>query len=121
MGMTKFQILKLFHEKILSFLNALITRFPNEQDLLQLRVLFTSTIPIEKAMELFSKRIIPYETMVNNENEEFFLEGTDIFEGIKGDKINYFKKLWLSPDFTEEDKKELWRWFKLFLILRIIH
>jgi hypothetical protein len=117
MGMSKFEILQLFHKNLLEFLDILIIKLPSETDLINLRVLFNNTIPIEKAMEIFSKRILPCEDMVLNQDEAFFLEGTDLFEGVKSDKVNYFKNLWSSPSFNKDDKESLWKWFKLFLKL----
>ena len=115
--MSKFEILQVFHKNLLEFLDILIVKLPSEKDLVNLRVLFNNTIPIEKAMEIFSKRILPYESMVINKDERFFLDGTDLFEGVKSDKVHYFKNLWLSPTFTEDDKESLWKWFKVFLKL----
>jgi len=117
MGMSKFEILQVFHKNLLEFLDILIVKLPSEKDLVNLRVLFNNTIPIEKAMEIFSKRILPYESMVINKDERFFIDGTDLFEGVKSDKVHYFKNLWLSPTFTEDDKESLWKWFKVFLKL----
>jgi hypothetical protein len=70
-------------------------------------------------MQVFSSRILPYEDMVLNKDERFFLECSDLFEGVKGDKVNYFKNLWLSPTFADDDKEVLWQWFKCFLKLAL--
>jgi len=119
MSMSKFEILKLFRQKLIEFLDALVEKLPKERDIVVLRVLFSDQIPIEKAIEVFSSRILPYEDMVINKDERFFLECSDLFEGVKGDKVHYFKNLWTSPTFTEEDKEVLWQWFKCFLKLAL--
>ncbi len=116
MTLTQFEILKLFKEKLIDFLDALVEKFPREKDFINIRILITD-IPIELIINKLAERILPYEDMIINENESYLLECKDLFEGIKGDKVNYFKKLWSSPDFTTEDKTELWKWFKVFLKL----
>jgi hypothetical protein len=116
MALTQFEILKLFKEKIIDFLDALVEKFPKEKDFISIRILITD-IPVELIINKLAERILPFEDMIVNENEKYLLECNDLFEGIKGDKVSYFKKLWCSEDFTSEDKKELWKWFKVFLKL----
>jgi len=116
MALTKFEILKLFREKLIDFLDALVEKFPKEKDFINIRILITD-IPIDVIIYKLSERILPFENMILNEDEKYLLECSDLFEGIKGDKVHYFKNLWSSEDFTLEDKKELWKWFKVFLKL----
>ena len=115
MVLSKLELLKLFKNKLIDFLDALIEKLKTERSLITLRVLFMDQIPIETALQIFSNRILPYEQIVLNKDERFFLECEDLFEGIKGDKVKYFKNLWLSPAFSDDDKEELWKWFQLFL------
>ena len=115
----KFDCLKVFKESLIQFLDALMDLLPDEKDLIILRIMFENQIPIETAMTIFSSRIIPYRKMVEQKDERFFLECTDLFSGIKKDKVSYFKDLWQSNDLSIDDKKELWRWFTLFLKLAL--
>jgi hypothetical protein len=115
MTLSKFEILKLFKDNLVQFLDALIEKLPQEKDLIILRILFAEQIPIEQALQIFSSRILPYEKMVTESDQRFFLECQDLFEGIRSSKVNYFKDLWTSPTFTDDDRTELWKWFKLFL------
>ena len=80
-----------------------------------LRIMFDSQIPIESAMKIFASRIIPYSDMVKNRDERFFIDCSDLFSGIRRDKVSYFKDLWLSGTLTPADKDSLWKWFRLFL------
>jgi hypothetical protein len=111
----RFECLKFFKDKLILFLDCLMDLLPSEKDLVILRVLFENQIPMETAIQIFSSRIIPYRKMVEQRDERFFLECTDLFSGIKKDKVSYFKDLWQSDDLTEDDKVELWKWFNLFL------
>jgi len=113
----KLELLFLFKKRLIEFLDALIEKLPSEKDLITMRILFGEQIPIEQAMQIFSKRILPYETMVVNEDENFFMGDHDLFDGLRSDKVGYFKNLWTSNSFTQDDKIELWKWFKVFLKL----
>ena len=35
------------------------------------------------------------------------------------DEMDHFKKIWTSETLTEDDKENLWKWFKLFLDIAI--
>ena len=119
MALSKFQILALFKDNLIKFLDALIEKLPQERELITMRVLFSDQIPIETAMERFSSRIIPYEDLINNSDESFIINNNnnDLFSGITSSKVSYMKKLWSSSSFTQDDKEELWKWFKIFLKL----
>ena len=81
--------------------------------------MFENQIPIENAMKIFSTRIIPYKDYIQNKDDRFFLECTDLFSGVRKDKVSYFKDLWQSNTLTVEDKATLWKWFALFLHLAL--
>jgi hypothetical protein len=117
--LTTIDVLKHFKTNIIKFFDALIELLPKEGDIIILRVMFDSQIPIENAMDIFSVRIMPYADMLRNKDERFFLEGTDLFSGVRRDKVSYFKDLWSSGTLTPEDKTQMWRWFSLFLHLAI--
>ena len=117
--LTTIDVLKHFKTNIIKFFDALIELLPKEGDIIILRVMFDSQIPIENAMDIFSVRIMPYADMLRNKDDRFFLEGTDLFSGVRRDKVSYFKDLWSSGTLTPEDKTQMWRWFSLFLHLAI--
>jgi hypothetical protein len=119
MSLNKVDILKLFKTNLIKFLDALIEQMPSEGDLIFLRIMFDSQIPMEEAISIFCERIMPYQEMVKTKDDRFFLEGTDLFSGLQKEKVSYFKDLWLSPQFTSEDKDEIWKWFRLFLNIAI--
>ena len=113
--MDKLELLSAFRENIIKFFDALIELLPKEGDLYVLRIMFESQIPMDNALKLFSARILPHAEMVKKKDERFFIECTDLFSGIRKDKVSYFKDLWTSGTLTPEDKESLWKWFKLFL------
>jgi hypothetical protein len=118
-SLNRIQLLTLFKDNLIKFLDALIELLPQEGDLYMLRVMFESQIPIEKSMQTFSQRIIPYGSFITNRDERFFLECTDLFAGVRKDKVSYFKDLWSSNSLSPDDKEALWDWFRLFLKLAL--
>lgn len=110
-------ILKLFKTKIIEFLDALIEQFPNEGDFIILRVILAEQVPMDQVIQIFGARILPYKQMVLAKNEKFFLECEDVFAGVGQDKVSYFKNIWTSGNLDDDDKENIWQWFKLFLTL----
>ena len=113
--MNRIELLTKFKDNIIQFFDALIELLPKEGDLIMLRIMFDSQIPIENAMKIFASRIIPYADIVKSRDERFFIDCTDLFSGIRRDKVSYFKDLWLSGTLSDGDKESLWKWFRLFL------
>jgi len=112
----KLEILQLFKQNIEAFLNSLVELFPDESDLIVLRIFFENQIPIEEILDRFGKKIIPLKDMIKTRNEQFFLNETDIFSGLnKDDKVIRWKNLWRSKTLSQEDKDVIWQWFDLFL------
>ena len=116
---SKVELLIIFKDNLIKFLNAIIEQFPNEGDFVILRIMLSDQIPVEDAMKIFADRISPYVYMIKNKDERFFLESTDLFEGLAKDKVNYFRNIWLSKQLNEEDREELWKWFRLFANLAV--
>ncbi len=113
---SKQKILDVFGKNLISFIEELQTKFPNEHDLTLLRIVFsTGEIPMDQVMEVFCERILPYESKINKKDESFFLEGTDLFEGLGSDKVEYLKNLWKSPSVDSEEKETIWEWMQAFL------
>ena len=121
-SLSKIEILRLFREKIIDFFDALIEQFPNEGDFIMLRILVEDA-PVEATIKNFYKVVFPHSEMITSKNEKFFLEKCpEILKSIPGssietNKIEHFKRVWLSPILTDEDKEQMWKWFNLFLNL----
>jgi hypothetical protein len=115
--LSRLDILKVFKTNLIKFIDALVEQFPNESDLIVLRIFLTEQIPIEDVMNIFQKRLLPHKDIILNKDESFFLQKTDVFSGVNTDTVSYCKDIWLSPKVTPEDKEQIWNWFKLFVNL----
>jgi hypothetical protein len=113
------KILQKFSETLKQFLDELIEQFPQETDLVIVRVMVNDQIPVEDVMGEFIKRILPFQEHVKKRNERFFLEDMKLFEGVDGGTVVKFKRLWTSDNLDDEDKDIIWNWFDIFIKLML--
>ena len=111
------KILTDFRTNLVAFLDELIEQFPQEGDLVIVRIFICDQVPIVDIMNTFSKRVIPLKDMVKQRNTKFFLENDVLFDQVNTSKVSYFKELWASDKLDEEDRDTIWRWFDLFVSL----
>ena len=107
-GINQIEILRIFKDMLVKFLDALIEQLPQESDLIVLRIMLGEQIPIEEVLSIFCERILPYTDYIFKHDERFFIECTDVFEG-----------LYQSPTFSQQDRLNIWKWFENFAKLAI--
>ena len=88
--MNKLTLLQKFKEQILIFLDELIEQIPTEGDLVILRILIKDQVSIEKIMNHFVKKLLPFKYQIDNRDEKFFLENEVLLIPVK--KKNWNKK-----------------------------
>ena len=122
-------ILTEFKKALISFFDELIEQFPEEGDLVMIRIFLKDQILIEDVMNMFvyhlTKDDNKMKTVIKTRNETYFLEN-NFFENNmnKNDGVNnnknkliHFKKLWKSGRLDDQDKKVVWRWIDSFVYL----
>ena len=118
--MSEIEVLNEFKNQLINFFDELISQFPNEGDLVIVRLFFSNQCPIQDAMNVFIKKIEmnnqQLRNMIKERNEKFFLEH-NVFEGLDENKTSHFKKIWLSGNLDDEDKKIIWNWVDVFVYL----
>lgn len=116
--MSETQILIEFKNNLIAFFDELIDQFPQEGDLIMVRVFLKDQIPVKEAMEQFVHKITcndnELKKMIKSRNENFFLDN-NIFDNLGRDKVNHFAKLWRSNALDTEDKKVIWKWVDSFV------
>ncbi len=123
--MNKGELIRLFKDRLEAFLNVLIDQFPKEKDLVMLQLVVRGNmIDSEKALYNFTTIILPHKDMVLRKDEEFFLSKCgSLLSGslvkVKADRVDHFKRIWLSDTLNDDDRENLWKWFKLFLNIAI--
>ena len=119
--MSSLQILSEFKTQITTFFDELIAQFPQEGDLVVMRLFIATQLPIEDTLN----KII-YEITINNgekrqavkeRNEAFFFNCETTSETAEKYKLSHFKKLWRSGQLDEEDKRVIWQWVDTFIYL----
>lgn len=117
---SELELLIQLKNQLVSFLDELIESFPTEPDFVIFRIFVKDKIPVVDIMNYITNKIVPLQDMIIKEDENFFLNQNVLFEKLddnKANKVNHFKKLWLSNNVDKEDKKVIWKWFKSFLYL----
>jgi hypothetical protein len=119
--MSSLQILSEFKTQITTFFDELIAQFPQEGDLVVMRLFISTQLPIEDTLNKFI-----YEITTNNgekrqavkeRNESFFLNCETTNETSEKYKLHHFKKLWRSGQLDDEDKRVIWQWIDTFIFL----
>lgn len=119
--MSEIEVLSEFKTQLILFLDELIDQFPQESDLVVLRIFLKDQIPIKDAVDIFvfhiNKNNGELREMIKNRNEAFFLDHNVFQRAVGTDKVNHFKRLWRSGLLDDEDKKIMWQWVDTFVFL----
>jgi hypothetical protein len=109
--MSEIQVLSEFKNGLISFFDELIDQFPQEGDLVMIRIFLKDQIPIEDVMNIFVNNINKdggkLKKMIKDRNELFFLEN-NVFGSLSKNKVMHFQKLWRSGNLDQEDKNVIW-------------
>ena len=111
----KARIINEFKKQITIFCDELIEQFPEEGDLVIMRIFLIDQVQIEDILKFFTKKLESLREMITDRNESFFLENDILYQQLDSNKVGYFKKLW--PNLDPEDQDIVWKWFDLFVIL----
>ena len=114
---SKLQILTDFKKNLVSFLDELIQQFPEEGDLIVLRIFLNDQVPIEEIMKGFSEKCLPLKDVIKKRDETFFLNENVLFSKIDQNKVNHFRRLWTSSKLDNEDINVIWAWYDAFILL----
>ena len=104
----------LFREQFVIFLDELIEQFPQEADIVIVRLFFKDQIPLTTVMDYIVKWLLPCVEKIKNRDEDFFLKNEELFSGISNNKVLHIKKIWESESLNNEDKDVIWDWFDAF-------
>jgi len=115
--MSQIQILKIFKDQFITFLDELIAQFPREPDLVIVRIFMKDQVPIADIMCHIVQQILPHEKRIKSKDESFFLENKQLFQELSPESVIHFKKLWVSDRLDAEDREAIWQWFISFCTL----
>ena len=112
--MSKESILSAFKKQLVSFIDELIEQFPRCPDFIVMRIFINDQISIKSIIKKFIKDILPLTDLIKNRDDNFFLK-TQIVPYPQNP--NFFKDLWFSNLLDADDKKIIWRWMDVFVLL----
>jgi hypothetical protein len=117
--MSKIQILIEFKTALVDFFDELIEQFPDEGDLVMVRIFINDQVPIADVMSVFITRLLPLKDIVAKRDVNFFLgpSASSLFEKLDKGKVNYFKILWQSDRLDDSDRAQIWKWYDYFIII----
>lgn len=119
--MSTLQILREFQTQVIAFFDELIAQFPNEGDLVVMRLFISTQLPIEDTINKFIHELTKNDgekrQAVKDRNESFFLSFEASSATAEKYKFNHFKKLWRSGQLDNEDKRVIWQWMDSFIFL----
>ena len=111
----KIKLMYDFRTQLLNFLDELIGQFPEESDLIIIRIFMKDQVPVYDVLGRFIRDLLPLKKEVDDRNENFFLENTLLYvqNGIASNKVNHFRELWLSDKLDDNDREMIWKWMDL--------
>jgi hypothetical protein len=115
--MSVIDILLTFKKNYITFIEELVDQFPQEQELVMLRVLFVDQLQTDDIAQQFGEKVLPYEKLIKERNEQYFLQEDSIYKEVKTQSVIRFKKLWQSGTLDDEDKDVIWAWLDQFVLL----
>lgn len=115
--MSESEILGAFKKGIISFLDELIDQFPEEGDLVIMRIFLKDQIPILDVMNRFIMTVMKFTEEIKDRNESVFLENNILFSDLSKNKVNHFKRLWRSGRLDKDDKEMVWAWLDSFVLM----
>jgi hypothetical protein len=111
------EILNRFKHGMIQFIDELIEQFPEEADLIIIRVFFDNQVPITVVADSFVEHVLPHKDRIRRRDDKFFLENNHMFSMLDTGKVVHFKKLWTSTRLDEDDREAIWKWFNTFSTL----
>lgn len=114
---SKIKILIEFKQCLINFLDELIDQFPEEGDLVVIRIFLNDQMSIEQIINIFISKVLPLKKIIKDRNDSFFVNQNEFFGSLNKDKVNHFKKLWLSDKLDADDRIVIWRWYDAFISL----
>lgn len=111
-------ILHTFKTNLINFMNELIEQFPSETKFIFARMFIKDRMSPEQCMQHFITGVVPMKTYIQNRDEIFFLQTSEITNYESNQHIiQSIRDLWTSSNLDDEDKEIIWNWFDFFINL----
>jgi hypothetical protein len=108
-------VLQEFKKALITFFDELIEQFPEEGDLIFVRIMLKDRLPINEIMNYFIKAVLPEKPYIKSRDPKFFTESNALFGMLGSDRSVNLKKIWKSPKLDKEDRDVIWKWMDSFI------
>jgi hypothetical protein len=115
--MSSVLILQEFKKALISFFDELIEQFPEEGDLVVIRILLKDRLPINDIMTYFIGNVLPEKNPIKERDPKFWTESNALFGLLGQERASNLKKLWKSPKLDKDDREVMWKWVDSFIIM----
>jgi len=119
--MSSITVLQEFKKVLISFFDELIEKFPEEGDLVVIRILLKDRAPVSDVMAYFIGNVLPEKGLVKERDPRFFTTSNALFgmlNKVMGEgKDLPLRKIWTSPKLDKDDREVMWRWIDSLILL----
>jgi hypothetical protein len=113
----KLRLMHEFRNQLVSFLDELIEQFPDEGDFVIIRIFVKDQVGVYDVIGRFIKDLLPLHGIIAKRDSKFFLENDILYQNasVSSQKVNHFRKLWVSKRLDAADREMVWKWMDLFI------
>jgi hypothetical protein len=114
-GGNSITILNEFKKALITFFDELIEQFPEEGELVFIRILLKDRAPVVEIMNYFIKKILPEKSTIKSRDQKFFTESDALFGMLGDERAVNLRKIWKSPKLDKDDREVVWKWMDSFI------
>jgi hypothetical protein len=111
----KLKLMYEFRNQLINLLDELIEQFPEESDLVIIRIFLKDQIPVYDVLGRYIRDLLPLKDQILKKDSDFFLNNCILYTHaqVSENRVNHFKELWLSNKLDENDREMIWKWMNL--------
>lgn len=111
----KLKLMYEFRTQLINLLDELIEQFPEESDLVIIRIFLKDQIPVYDVLGRYIRDLLPLKEQIKNKDSDFFLNNCILYTHgqIAENRVDHFKQLWLSDKLDDNDREIIWKWMSL--------
>lgn len=111
----KIRLMYEFRAQLINLLDELIEQFPEESDLVIIRIFLKDQVPVYDVLGRYIRDLLPLKGQIKKKDSDFFLNNCILYTHgqIPENRVDHFKDLWLSDKLDDNDRDMIWKWMSL--------
>lgn len=106
-----------FKKALITFFDELIEQFPEDGDLIFVRIMLKDRIPVNEIMNYFIRSVLPEKPLIKARDQKFFTESDALFGMLGSERAVNLRKIWKSSKLDAQDREVIWKWVDSFIFL----